>query len=112
MRLGGWSKAVGSNGPSSSEQALCHRSTGREGVSHHPPRRVLSNPSGGVLLGPWDVLLAGVGWCGRLPVGGWWGWFVGVELPRFGVAGGFGGLGGVECPAGGCVGESEVDEAS
>ena len=76
------------------------------------PRRVLSNPSGGVLLGPWDVLLAGVGWCGRLPVGGWWGWFVGVELPRFGVAGGFGGLGGVECPAGGCVGESEVDEAS
>ena len=35
---GGWSKTVGSNGPSSSEQALCHRSPGREGVLHHPPR--------------------------------------------------------------------------
>ena len=74
-------------------------------------RRVLSNPSEGVLLEPWDVLLAGVGWREAA------GWVVvvlvvGVELPRFGVAGGFGGLGGVECPAGGCVGESEVDEAS
>ena len=25
--LGGWSKRVGSNGPSSSEQALCHQTT-------------------------------------------------------------------------------------
>ena len=28
---------MGSNGRSSSEQALCHRSTGRDGVLHHPP---------------------------------------------------------------------------
>ncbi len=45
-------------------------------------RRVLSNPSEGVLLEPWDVLLAGVGWWEAA------GWgvvvlVVGVELPRF-----------------------------
>ena len=31
---------MGSNGPSSSEQALCHRSTSREGVLLQPPRRL------------------------------------------------------------------------
>ena len=36
--VGGRSKTVGSNGPSSPELASCHRSTGREGVSHPPPR--------------------------------------------------------------------------
>ena len=45
-------------------------------------RRVLSNPSEGVLLEPWDVLLAGVGWWEAA------GWgvvvlVVGVELSRF-----------------------------
>ena len=43
---------------------------------------MLSNPSEGVLLEPWDVLLAGVGWWKAA------GWgvvvlVVGVELPRF-----------------------------
>ena len=43
---------------------------------------MLSNPSEGVLLEPWDVLLAGVGWWEAA------GWgvvvlVVGVELPRF-----------------------------
>ena len=36
--VGGRSKTVGSNGPSSSELASCHRSTGREGVGYPPPR--------------------------------------------------------------------------
>ena len=43
---------------------------------------MLSNPSEGVLLEPWDVLLVGVGW--REAAG--WGvvvLVVGVELPRF-----------------------------
>ena len=40
-------KTVGSNGPSSSEQALCHRSTGRKGVSHHPPRTNMYRASSG-----------------------------------------------------------------
>lgn len=31
---------MGSNGPSSTDQTLRHRLTVREGVSHHPPRRV------------------------------------------------------------------------
>ena len=72
---------------------------------------MLSNPSEGVLLEPWDVLLAGVGWWEAA------GWGVvglvcrGGVAPFFWVAGGVGGLGGVESPAGGCVGESEVDEA-
>ena len=42
--LAEWSKTVGSNGPSSSDQALCHRSTGCEGVLHHPPRPDLMGP--------------------------------------------------------------------
>ena len=43
-----WSKTVGSNGPSSSDQALCHRSTAREGVLHHPLGRVLKSLYKGV----------------------------------------------------------------
>ena len=42
--LAGCCKTVGSNGPSSSEQALCHRPTGCEGVLHHPLRTDLMGP--------------------------------------------------------------------
>ena len=80
------------NGPFSSEQALCHRSTGREGVSHHPPRpcgRVPRNPPSawqpmvdneGTIAGwvvarvseEWGAVNAM--WAIRAPAGGLWGW--------------------------------------